>query len=251
MNISIMTLPIIISMATHSFSADNDGAKDDPCMKACNDYYQAQGIIQGFTYYANAFSNRVDQSVTKRDFCQEAQSSMELCYQNSSALYSTCKSYLYSWTGSDWFSSCKTKCSADLTAFCSTPDEHLDQPVDALPKQPIAKQLVADAPQEDPFPWISQLNREDQYTVIFKPGPKGIIRKKVMTGQEIQELSDKNSISKAIAMDRITLSNNKTHVWVNPNDTYMVTTSTGVTDQQTGEQIAQSTQKYQSIIKKP
>ncbi len=237
MNISIMTLSIIISMATHSFAADDNAAqKDDPCMKACNDYYETQGNLQGFTYYADAFLSRFDKSVTKQGFCKEAQDSMDSCYAKSSSLYGTCKSYLYAWTGSDWFSSCKAKCSADLTAFCSTPDEHLDQPVADIPQQ------------EDPFSWINRLNQEDHYTVIFKTGPNGIIRKKEMTGQEIQELSDKGSISKAIAMDRITLADG-TYIWVNSNDTYTVITSTGMQDQQTGKQIANSIHKYTSIVK--
>ncbi len=234
-----------INISSAADDMDKQPEQDDLCIQACNSYYQQNGNLTDFKYYADAFASRNDRTKSKQEFYSTAKRSMDQCYETSSSVYSTCKSFIYSFsknitsnaTIQDWFSSCKSKCSEDLEAFLSTPDEPTEQHVE-------------DSKTHD---WVNYLNPEDKYTVIFKTTfNRRTIQKKIMTGQEIKELDKDtlNSISKAIAMDRITLVNGE-YVYVNPNTTYSVVisnpTGAAILDRQTGEEIANSTEKYISI----
>jgi hypothetical protein len=252
MKIDLTILVLSLLNINLSSAADSIGKQPEQhnlCMQACNTYYQQNGNLTDFKYYADAFASRNDRTQTKQEFYSTAKSSMDQCYATSSSVYSTCKSFIYSLSKSmtsntsiqDWFSSCKSKCTEDLEAFLSTPDEPTEQHVEV------------NTTQRKTLDWVNYLNPEDKYTVIFKTTFSGrTIKKKIMTGQEIKELAEDilNRVSKTIAMDRITLVNGE-YAYVNPNTIYHVVISnpggSAILNQQTGEDIANSTEKYISI----
>ncbi len=237
-----------VCLTTYSFSAestDQQISQLDPCLQACHNYYNQKGNLSGFTYYTDAFTNRDDKSMTKQEFYARSSESLNQCYSASNALYGACKSAFQSLTSMvtnnpnliDMFSSCKKTCSQDLENF-----NLQNEPAEMLAKNQMNQN-------DNPFSWIDDLNKEDKYKVIFKHP----FSTQEMTGQEIQNLSlgDKGNISQAIALDRITLIDGS-HYYVNPETTYRVgiKDSDGITyHDQTGEKIANSTNRYVSIVK--